>query len=101
VALNVVLELALMMYRQLFLNDMGKTAVMVFFITLLNGMNTSFYLNWWPTFIFRSGRYTVKGESTAMTYVGGFLTLLVLLQYFGFAIAFFVYYGIMKEVANL
>lgn len=91
------------MYRELFVNDYGKLSGIVFAVTLLNGLNTSFYLDWWPTFLWRSGgRYDtreVKGD--AMKQVGGVCTLLVMVGYTGCCIGLFVYYGILKEIGTV
>jgi hypothetical protein len=100
-ALSVVLQLALMMYRELYVNDYGKLSVIVFAVTVLNGLNTSFYLDWWPTFLWRSGgRYdnaNIK-PGDAMKQVGGALTLLLMVGYLGSCISLFVYFGIIKEI---
>lgn len=102
-ALSVVLQLALMMYRELFVNDYGKLSGIVFAVTLLNGLNTSFYLDWWPTFLWRSGgRYDAKpAKGDAMKQVGGVCTLLVMVGYTGCSIGLFVYYGILKEIGTV
>jgi len=93
--LQVVLELSLMMYRQLNVNNSGHVAVMVLFVSLLNGFNTSYFLNWWPKL------FTAKPsqiEKTIWGRLGQMLTSLVILQYFGVAIGMFVYFGVIEQM---
>jgi hypothetical protein len=96
-ALQVVLEMALVMYRALNVNHMGKMGALVLFITIMCGFNTSYPLAWWPA-RFTRARPAAKTGPSGGDYVGGLFTLLVILQFFGGAVGMFVYHGIVKEL---
>lgn len=101
--LQVVLEMALMLYRSLLLNGQGRFAASVFLPTLMNGLNSSYYLDWWPTYILqKEKRYGLKKKDAPVVSqtVGALFTSLLLLEYFGVACALFGYYGIYKVVVE-
>merc|ERR1719313_934479 len=74
------------MYSQLEINNEGQWALTIFIATIFNGFNTSWYLDYWPSYIFKLRRYATNAEGPdTLSMVGAGLTFVVLLAYFGIA----------------
>merc|ERR1719498_170079 len=59
-ALFTVLMMAYDMYSQLEINNKGQWALTIFIATIFNGFNTSWYLDYWPSYIFKLRRYATN-----------------------------------------
>lgn len=91
IGLHVVLELSHRMYQQLHYNNMGKWSVLVLVVTMLNLSNTSFYLDWWPMYIYKKQRNLKPSQ-----HLGAILQTLVIAEYTFVAVGMFAYFGIVK-----